>query len=112
MIIGQDSFRGLMTQYARGSAGIIIVCDVTRRQTIDGVRTWKNEADKVLADCPPCILLVNKVSHGFCVINMNGCFFSKANNKVSLTEVIIYYLLSLYSPSSLSSPLSLPPLSL
>lgn len=50
-----------MPQYARGSAGIIVICDVTRRQTVDGVRTWKKEADKVLVEFPPCILLVNKV---------------------------------------------------
>jgi small GTP-binding protein len=57
---GQETFRALMPQYARGSSGIIIVCDVTRRTTIDSVRAWKSAADKVLVDYPPCILLVNK----------------------------------------------------
>ena len=60
-VLGQETFRGLMPQYARGSAGIVIVCDVTRRATVDAVRIWKNEADKVLTKQPPCILLVNKV---------------------------------------------------
>lgn len=50
-----------MPQFARGSSGIIIVCDVTRKATVDAVRIWKNEADKVLTKLPPCILLVNKV---------------------------------------------------
>ncbi|XP_011405994.1 PREDICTED: ras-related protein Rab-7L1-like [Amphimedon queenslandica] len=57
---GQEAFRGLMPQFARGSSGIIIVCDVTRKATVDAVRIWKNEADKVLTKLPPCILLVNK----------------------------------------------------
>ena len=50
-----------MPQYARSSAGIVIICDVSSRLTVDGVRTWKMEADKVLVNGPPCILLVNKV---------------------------------------------------
>ena len=55
-----------MPQFARGSSGIIIVCDVTRKATVDAVRIWKNEADKVLTKLPPCILLVNKVMDCFC----------------------------------------------
>lgn len=57
---GQETFRALMPQYARSSAGIVIICDVSSRLTVDGVRTWKMEADKVLVNGPPCILLVNK----------------------------------------------------
>ena len=51
-----------MPQFARESAGIVIVCDVTRSKTVDAVRIWKTEADKVLVNSPPCVLLVNKVS--------------------------------------------------
>ena len=51
-----------MPQYARSSAGMIIVCDVTNQKTIDAVRVWKTDADKILLKKPPCVLLVNKVS--------------------------------------------------
>ncbi len=63
ILVGQDTFRAMMPQYARSSAGIIIVCDVTNQKTVDAVRIWKTDADKVLLKKPPCILLVNKVGY-------------------------------------------------
>ncbi len=59
-----------MPQFARESAGIVIVCDVTRSKTVDAVRIWKTEADKVLVNSPPCVLLVNKVSCIVIVLNI------------------------------------------
>lgn len=64
--VGQESFRPLMPQYARSSAGIIIMCDASRRDTVDSIRKWKSEVDKALMGSPPCILLVNKVPINTC----------------------------------------------
>ena len=60
---GQDSYMSLMPQYARGAAGIMMMCDVTRIDTINNIRKWKQEAEKVIGSTPPSLLLVNKVSN-------------------------------------------------
>ena len=59
---GQDTYLALMPQYARGAAGIVMMCDVTRIDTINNIRKWKKEAEKVIGSAPPSLLLVNKVS--------------------------------------------------
>ena len=43
---GQERFRTLTASYYRGAQGIIIVYDVTDRETFDNVRTWINEIEK------------------------------------------------------------------
>lgn len=63
---GQDPFRGLMPQYARRSAAALVMCDVTRRDTMtEGARIWKKCVDDSVylpnGQPIPCILLVNKV---------------------------------------------------
>ena len=43
---GQERFRTLTASYYRGAQGIIIVYDVTDRETFDNVRTWISEIEK------------------------------------------------------------------
>lgn len=43
---GQERFRTLTASYYRGAQGIIIVYDVTDRETFDNVRTWITEIEK------------------------------------------------------------------
>ena len=43
---GQDRFRGLMPQYTRRSAAAIVMCDVTRKDTLEGAKLWKQSVDK------------------------------------------------------------------
>mmetsp|Transcript_73826 Transcript_73826/g.102541 ORF Transcript_73826/g.102541 Transcript_73826/m.102541 type:complete len:144 (+) Transcript_73826:30-461(+) len=43
---GQERFRTLTASYYRGAQGIIIVYDVTDRETFENVRTWINEIEK------------------------------------------------------------------
>lgn len=64
-IAGQDPFRSLMPQYARRSAACIVMCDVTRKQTLlEGARLWKKSADENVflpnGQPIPSVLLVNK----------------------------------------------------
>lgn len=37
---GQDRFRSVISSYYRGSHGIIIVFDITNRQSFDDIQTW------------------------------------------------------------------------
>jgi len=42
---GQHRFRTLTSTYYRGAQGIILVYDITRRDTFDNVQKWSQEAD-------------------------------------------------------------------
>ena len=43
---GQERFRTLTASYYRGAQGIIIVYDVSDRETFENVRTWIQEIEK------------------------------------------------------------------
>lgn len=53
--------RALMNTYARGASGVVIVCDVTNRETLEGARVWKQLVEEILVARPPTILIANKV---------------------------------------------------
>ena len=54
-----------MPQYTRRSAAAIVMCDVTRRGTLEGAKIWKEAVDKSVylpnGQPIPCVLLINKV---------------------------------------------------
>ena len=56
-----------MPQYTRRSAAAIVMCDVTRKDTLEGAKLWKQSVDKSVylpnGQPIPCVLLVNKVSN-------------------------------------------------
>jgi Ras-related protein Rab-2A len=41
---GQESFRSITRSYYRGSAGALLVYDITRRETFNNLSTWLEEA--------------------------------------------------------------------
>lgn len=49
-IAGQDRFAKLTRAYFRDAAGALIVCDITRENTVDAVETWKHELDTCARD--------------------------------------------------------------
>jgi small GTP-binding protein len=64
-IAGQDRFAKLTRAYFREAKGAVIVCDITRENTIDAVMTWKNEIDHCCKDLNhgeniPVVLIANK----------------------------------------------------
>lgn len=42
---GQERFRTLTSAYYRGAQGVILVYDVTRKETFDNIREWLKEVD-------------------------------------------------------------------
>mmetsp|Transcript_13887 Transcript_13887/g.21647 ORF Transcript_13887/g.21647 Transcript_13887/m.21647 type:complete len:141 (+) Transcript_13887:167-589(+) len=54
---GQERFRTLTASYYRGAHGIIIVYDVTDRETFDNVKQWMHEIER-FANENVCIVLV------------------------------------------------------
>lgn len=43
---GQDRFRTITCSYYRGAHGILIVYDITERESFDNVKTWMVEIEK------------------------------------------------------------------
>lgn len=65
-IAGQDRFAKLTRAYFRDTKGAIIVCDITRANTIDAVVTWKSELDACCTNLSetsesiPVVMIANK----------------------------------------------------
>ena len=57
---GQERFRTLTASYYRGAHGIIIVYDVTDRETFENVRQWMHEIDRFANDNVCKVLVGNK----------------------------------------------------
>jgi Ras-related protein Rab-1A len=58
---GQERFKTITAAYYRGADGIIMVYDVTNRESFEHIRNWVKEVDRFADD--HCKLLVgNKVS--------------------------------------------------
>ncbi|CEG38204.1 ras-related protein rab-38-like [Plasmopara halstedii] len=64
-IAGQDRFAKLTRGYFREARGAVIVCDITRVNTIDAVMNWKNEISTCCKDSNegkeiPVVVIANK----------------------------------------------------
>jgi small GTP-binding protein len=59
-IMGQKGFRDMIKEtFYHGSQGLLCVCDVTRRDTLDALHDWITSATAVCGDVPKYVL-VNK----------------------------------------------------
>ena len=59
-IMGQEEFKKIQTSAYRGTNAVLIVCDITRRQTLHSIPRWKDEIVKVTGPIPIHIL-ANKI---------------------------------------------------
>eukprot|EP00462_Mataza_sp_D1_P008163 CAMPEP_0175163088 /NCGR_PEP_ID=MMETSP0087-20121206/25530_1 /TAXON_ID=136419 /ORGANISM="Unknown Unknown, Strain D1" /LENGTH=684 /DNA_ID=CAMNT_0016451703 /DNA_START=33 /DNA_END=2084 /DNA_ORIENTATION=- len=58
-IAGQDRYAQMTRPYFQGAHGALVVCDVTRSQSIECVQNWKDDIDKNLQNIP-VVLVANK----------------------------------------------------
>ncbi|PFH49628.1 hypothetical protein AMATHDRAFT_112731, partial [Amanita thiersii Skay4041] len=62
---GQERFRTITSSYYRGAQGVILVYDVTNRETFDALPRWFNELDTYITTPIVKILVGNKVDKEF-----------------------------------------------
>jgi len=59
---GQEKFRSLTSSYYRGTHGIILVYDVTKRKSFESITHWLNEVNLYSTNSDVCMLLIgNKI---------------------------------------------------
>lgn len=59
-VVSQERFRTITSAYYRGAHGIIIVYDVTDRDSFNNVKQWMTEIDSYAADNVQRLLIGNK----------------------------------------------------
>jgi small GTP-binding protein len=58
-IAGQETFNNVKKAYYRGASGAIVVCDVTRRDTMEDMHRWIENLFDV-SDVIPMVIILNK----------------------------------------------------
>jgi len=90
---GQESFRSITRSYYRGSIGALLVYDVTRRETFEGLTKWLEETRNYANDKTLIILIGNKTDladkrevsteEGEKFAKQNGIFFMETSAKTA-----------------------------
>jgi small GTP-binding protein len=79
---GQERFAAITKNYYRGAMGIIIVYDVTRRESFDMVGKWLRDVRSICDTTTSVVLVGNKIDviDGITVTSQEGKEFAENNN--------------------------------
>jgi len=58
---GQERFKGLPSVYYRGAQGVLVVFDVTKRETFNSITSWITETKQAVPENTPIVIVANKV---------------------------------------------------
>jgi small GTP-binding protein len=60
---GQHTFDAIRNQFYSRSDGVVLVYDISRRETFENIPTWLNEVLEITGPIP-CVLVANKIDLG------------------------------------------------
>ncbi|XP_004438812.1 PREDICTED: EF-hand calcium-binding domain-containing protein 4B [Ceratotherium simum simum] len=60
---GQERYRSITQQFFRKADGVIVMYDLTARQSFLSVRQWLSSVEEAVGDCIPVLLLGNKIDN-------------------------------------------------
>ena len=63
---GQERYRQMIRQFYNNSHGVMICYDITKQETLNGVRYWIADAREALGDKIPIVLVGNKLDMASC----------------------------------------------
>jgi small GTP-binding protein len=58
-ILGQREHQSLHSAHYKGASGALVVCDITRRETLDNIKNWVDALHNVVGKTP-VLILANK----------------------------------------------------
>ena len=58
--IGQEKYKSMTKIFFKNSKIVLYVYDVTKRETFDSLKNWKNTIDEILGDVPTVGVVANK----------------------------------------------------
>lgn len=87
-IAGQDDFRTVQATYYRGAEGALVVCDLTRKDTLTHLDNWVHAIHHV-AGSLPVVFLLNKIDLG-----IQAAFSEDELKAIATTFKAPYYLTS------------------
>eukprot|EP01083_Nonionella_stella_P174259 603576_1 len=96
---GQERFRTITSPYYRGAHGVLLVYDVTDRESFDDIIRWNDQIDKYKTNCVHKVLIGNKSdlsqsvqvtfheSQELCKkLNIATCIETSAKNNVNVDD--------------------------
>jgi Ras-related protein Rab-1A len=69
---GQERFRNITAAYFRGANGVVVLYDVSQRETFDSVTSWVNEVDTYSPNAPKILLAAKSDVDNPCVSAVEG----------------------------------------
>ena len=101
---GQETFKSITRSYYRGCAGVILMYDITQRQTFNNITSWLNDIRPYIDKTIPIMLIGNKTdmnhkrqverSDGEEFANLHNSLFTELSIKTQMNVDRVFYMLA------------------
>lgn len=95
---GQERFRSLIPSYLRDATCAIIVFDVTKRESFDGIEKWIKDYRENRGLEAPCVMVANKID-----LTQNRLVTDEEGKKKAIENGMNYYEISAKTGENISS---------
>lgn len=116
-LAGQDRISAISRVYCRDAAGVVVVCDLSREESVGRVKAWKACVEEQTKNIP-MVLCCNKTDlmrgnwdtlHSRCEqlseeAGFRGVFFCSAKTGESVNEALLHLITEIWSAQAQASP--------